>query len=106
MKEKVTGILSFVNKIFGKPEETPSKEMAKDRLKLILISDRAQLSPQILERLKEDLIKVISRYMEVDINSLEVFLEREETQVALTASMPVKRVKRTTGIKEKARGGE
>jgi cell division topological specificity factor len=105
MREKIYNILSVLNKIFGK-EETGSKERAKDRLKLILISDRAQLSPQILERLKEDLIKVISNYIEVETNSIEVFLEREETQVALTASMPVKRVKRITGIREKVRGGK
>lgn len=106
MKEKVYNVISTINRIFRGEEEIGSKEKAKDRLKLILISDRSQLSPQILEKLKEDLIKVISRYMEVDIGSLEVFLEREETQVALTASMPVKRVRRTKGIRERIKGGD
>ena len=43
-----------------------SGEIAKDRLKLLLISDRANCSPEIMEAIKNDIIKVITKYMEID----------------------------------------
>lgn len=99
----VTFLQTFFNKILKREEEehAGSKDVAKERLRLVLISDRANITPQVLENLKEDLIKTITKYIEVDVKGLEVFLEREETQVALTASMPVKKMKRTIGIREK-----
>lgn len=98
---KFGNLLSIIREIFYKEEETGSKERAVERLKLILISDRSNISPQLLENLKEDLISVISRYMDIDVNSLEVFLERDEKNVALTATLPVKRVKRIRGVRQK-----
>ena len=43
-----------------------SGEVAKDRLKLLLISDRANCSPEIMEAIKNDIIKVITKYMDID----------------------------------------
>ncbi len=43
-----------------------SGDVAKDRLKLLLISDRANCSPEVMELIKNDIIKVISKYMEID----------------------------------------
>ncbi len=98
----ISFLQTFFNKILKREEEEAgSKDVAKERLRLVLISDRANITPQVLENLKEDLIKTITKYIEVDVKGLEVFLEREETQVALTASMPVKKMKRTIGIQEK-----
>lgn len=68
--------------------------MAKERLRLVLVQDRAMLSPGLLDSLKEDLIEVISKYMELDVTGLEVNLESQDQSVALVASIPVKNVKR------------
>ena len=46
----------------------PSREVAKDRLKILLISDRVNCSPEILEMIKKDIAEVISRYMKIQIS--------------------------------------
>ena len=51
---------------FKKKDNTASKNVAKDRLKLVLVHDRVNCSSQVLEMLKTDIIKVISNYMEID----------------------------------------
>lgn len=70
-----------------------SKDIARERLRLVLVHDRAGVSPIFLEAIKEDLLRVISRYMEVDSAAVEVSLTREKNSVALMASIPVLRLK-------------
>ncbi|MFS8639738.1 MAG: cell division topological specificity factor MinE [Symbiobacteriaceae bacterium] len=71
-----------------------SKDIARERLRLMLVHDRADVDPQLLEALKNDLIQTISNYLEVDREGLEVTLHREEGTVALVASIPVRSVRR------------
>ncbi|HEX3021107.1 MAG TPA: cell division topological specificity factor MinE, partial [Lachnospiraceae bacterium] len=49
-----------------------SGNVAKDRLKLVLVSDRANCSPEIMEQMKNDIIKVISKYVEIDVEKLDI----------------------------------
>lgn len=56
-------------RLFGKKT---SKQVAKDRLKILLISDRVSCSPQMLELIKHDIAKVISKYMKIDTDSMEI----------------------------------
>ncbi|MCH5138185.1 cell division topological specificity factor MinE [Clostridiaceae bacterium UIB06] len=74
-----------------------SKDVAKERLRLILIHDRAKLSPEILESIKEDILKVLSKYVEIDNGEIDVKMTTtEEIQgdtPALIASIPIKRMK-------------
>lgn len=86
-------MLEFISRIFGK-ENASSKSVAKERLQLVLVHDRANVSPQLLNSLKTDLIEVISKYMEIDEQALEVNLDGDESQVALVANIPVKRMRR------------
>lgn len=86
-------MLDFINRIFGR-ENPSSKNVAKERLRLVLVHDRAGVSPELLESLKADLINVISNYMEIDKEGLEVTLDSSESQVALVANIPVKGMKR------------
>jgi len=86
-------VLDFINRIFGR-ESSSSKNVAKERLRLVLVHDRAGVSPELLESLKADLINVISNYMEIDEDALEVSLDSSENQVALVANIPVKKMKR------------
>ena len=84
-------------KIFGKPKA--SKEVAKERLKLVLIHDRANVSPQFLEMLKSEIIKVITNYMDVDESALDIQLTRtksddgQSTVPALYANIPIRNIK-------------
>ncbi|MHB8170634.1 MAG: cell division topological specificity factor MinE [Thermincolia bacterium] len=96
-------MMDFLNRFFGKDNST-SKNVAKERLRLVLVHDRANVSPQLLESLKEDLIKVISNYMEIDENSLEVNLDSSDNSVALVANIPVVRMKRTNPDVEEKTG--
>jgi cell division topological specificity factor len=89
-------LLDFLYKVFGKDNDS-SKSVAKERLRLVLVHDRANVSPQILQSLKEDLIKVISDYMEIDTDGLEVNFDNDDNSVALVANIPIKRVKRLGG---------
>lgn len=82
-------------KIFS--TKTPSKDVAKERLKLILIHDRAKVSPELLESIKEDILTVLSKYVEIDSGEIDVKVTTtEEIQgdtPALIASIPIKRMK-------------
>ncbi|MGI6588354.1 MAG: cell division topological specificity factor MinE [Peptococcia bacterium] len=75
-------------------QEPSSKSIAKERLRLVLVHDRASISPQLLEDLKEDMLKVISSYMEIDEKGTEVTLNSDDTSVALMASIPVIKINR------------
>jgi cell division topological specificity factor len=86
-------MLDLIQKFFGK-ESSGSKEIAKERLRLVLVHDRVNLSPQVMEVLKEDMIQVISNYMEINEKDMEVTLTQTKSSVALVASIPVNRMKR------------
>ena len=75
-------------KILGRSEK-PSGQIAKERLRVVLIHDRASVSPEIMERLKNDIIAVISHYMDVNKNDMEISLANDEDSVALVANIPV-----------------
>ena len=55
----------------------PSGKLVKDRLKILLISDRLNCSPEMMEMIKMDIAKVISKYMQVDAQSMEIQITRE-----------------------------
>lgn len=79
----------FISRFFGK-ENGNSKNVAKERLRLVLVHDRANVSPQVLEALKEDLIMVINKYLEIDQAALEVSLNStEDDSIALVANIPI-----------------
>ncbi|HHV07711.1 MAG TPA: cell division topological specificity factor MinE [Firmicutes bacterium] len=86
-------MLDILGKVFGR-DEAPSKEIAKERLRLVLVHDRATVSPQFLELIKEEVIAVITEYMEIDTDGVEVSIHSLERSVALVASLPIKRMKR------------
>ena len=53
-----------------------SREIAKDRLKILLISDRAGCSPEMLDMIKQDIAKVISKYMKIETNYMEIQISK------------------------------
>ena len=56
-----------------------SGDVAKDRLKMVLVSDRANCSPEIMERIKSDILEVLSKYAEVDKDQLDIRITQMET---------------------------
>lgn len=75
-------------------DKKSSKDVAKERLQLVLIHDRASLSPGMVEALRKDLIQVISKYMEFDQNDLEVQMESRDDIAMLEVNIPIAQVKR------------
>lgn len=80
-----------------------SSNVAKDRLKLLLVSDRASCSPEIMELIKNDIINVIAKYMEIDSEGLDIQItqtdgaEGEKSGIpALVANIPIKEVKHSS----------
>lgn len=74
-------------------EKRNSSQIARDRLKIVLIHDRASISPEMMQCIKNDIIEVLSRYMEINKNGAEVSLENDSDSVALLASVPISRLK-------------
>ena len=70
-----------------------SKSVATNRLKLVLMQDRTNLTPRILEQMRSELIDLLSRYVELDKELLDLNFEQEGDQVALMLSIPVIRAK-------------
>lgn len=76
-----------------------SSGVAKDRLKLVLVSDRAGCSPELMEQIKNDIIAVISRYVEIDLEGLDIKITQTESEgnngsvPALFANIPIKDMK-------------
>jgi len=87
-----------VLKAFNKYNNT-SKDVAKERLKLILIHDRANIPSQFLNMIKGDLIKVISDYAEIDEEGIEITINtgeygrKNDNSSSLVANIPIKKVK-------------
>ena len=79
-------MFEFVQRFFGKP---PSSTTAKERLRLVLLSDHLSLAPDVVEALKRDLLEVISRYVEVDPANCDVTFEQHDKQVAMLANIPI-----------------
>jgi len=86
-------VLDILARIFMK-DALNSKDIARERLRLVLVHDRSSVSPELLNNLKEDLIKVIRQYLEIDEDALSVNLENDDESVALVANIPVKGFRR------------
>lgn len=92
-------MFDLIQRMFGK-DSACSKDVAKDRLRLVLVHDRASTSPQFMEGLKDDMIKVISNYMDINEKTMEVHFAHTENSVALIANIPVNNMKRGNRLKE------
>lgn len=64
-----------------------SCQIAKDRLKILLISDRVNCSQEMMELIKNDIAKVISKYMKIDTANMEIQISK--TTPALYANIPI-----------------
>jgi len=88
-------LLDFFNRLFN--PAPPSSATAKERLRLVLLSDHLSLAPDVVEALKRDLLQVISRYVEIDQAHADVTFEHREGEVAMLASIPI------TGVRPRLR---
>lgn len=107
------GLMKFFSKMGKKEEKIPnSKVAAKERLHLVLMQDRANVSADFLELMKQEIIDVIKKYIEVDENAIDVRLTNKENDdgtngaPALYANIPIINIKNETRKMEKLENKE
>jgi cell division topological specificity factor len=83
-------ITNLWGRLTGTARES-SGSVAKHRLQLVLVQDRVKLPPEVMEAIKEEIIAVISKYVDIDKEGLEVTLTRGDSLDKLTANIPVRR---------------
>ena len=67
-----------------------SAQNAKERLQLVLVHDRTDLTPGELEALKDDLLRTISRHIEIDPSAVRIAIERDGRSQRLIADIPIR----------------
>ena len=98
-------LANLYNKVLGffrqteKDAEESSKDTACNRLRVVLMQDRTNLTPELMERMRRELVELLSKYVEMDKDALELNLEQDGEQVALMLSIPVIRAKDEEEIK-------
>ncbi len=83
---------SFLNRLLGRDQK--SAEQAKERLKLVLIHDRTDITPGVMANLKDELITVISRYVSIDADAVRIEMSQEGREQRLIADIPLKSAQR------------
>lgn len=106
-------IIKFFKRSNKKEEKiSSSKSAAKERLHLVLMQDRANVSADFLELMKQEIIEVIKKYIEVDESAIDVRLTNKENEdgtngaPALYANIPIVNIKNETRKIEKAKNDE
>ncbi len=79
--------MSWIGQLFGKKEKSGS--VAKQRLQMVLIHDRSDVSPGLLAEIKDDIIKVIAKRLAIDPENVEINLTQTERESRLVAEIPL-----------------
>jgi len=86
-------LLDFIQRLLGR--EKPSGTLARERLQLVLAHDRSDLNPELLEQMRREILEVVQKYVEIDLESGDVSLETGDRVTALVANLPIRRARAT-----------
>jgi len=84
-------VLDFLQRLLGR--QKPSGTLAKQRLQLVLAHDRSDLNPELIDRMRREILEVVQKYVEIDLGEVDVSLETEDRVTALVANLPIKRAR-------------
>jgi len=101
-------MIDIISLLRPKKTKKTAGEIAKERLKLVLIHDRSNCSGDLLEKIRKDIMDVLSKYMEIDMDALDIRIDTTMSDddssmevPALYANIPIKNLKQNTKDEEK-----
>jgi cell division topological specificity factor len=94
-------MLDFLTRFFRREESSGTQ--AKERLRLVLLSDRVSLAPETFDAMKMEMLSVVQRYLDIDEHGLDVHFENAERRFMLLANIPVVNVKSSEQIEAERR---
>lgn len=77
-----------------------SRDHAKSRLKLIIAHDRASINPEMMEAMREEILDVVARYVEVNREEMEFSLSNDQRMTSLTANLPIRQIRRIGDLQQ------
>ena len=83
-------MIKFLERLIGRRPVAASKNVAKERLQVVLVYDRARIAPGLLEQLRDEIISSLSKHIDVDKNEVALSVSHEEGQSRLVAEIPLK----------------
>ncbi len=75
-----------------------SRDNAKRRLKLVIAHDRAAINPEMMSSMREEILEVVARYVDVDRDEMEFSLSNDHRITSLTANLPIRKVRRSAEL--------
>lgn len=84
---------NLIDQLFGKKKPS-SSQVARDRLQLVLMHDRSDLSQSQVDAMKDEILKVIAKYVEFDPEAVEIDLKTNDRQTLLRAEIPIQSTQR------------
>jgi cell division topological specificity factor len=92
-------MIEYFTKLFGRRQA--SKEVAKERLRLVLVHDRAGIPPELLNVIKNEIITVISKHVKVERDGIQIRLSHGQGQTRLVADIPIISYRPTPGAERR-----
>lgn len=73
-----------------------SRYRAKNRLELVLAHDRAGVNPELMDKMRQEILEVVSRYLDIDLEEMEFSIQSNDRSTSLSANLPIRKIKKTS----------